>query len=229
MYPIDDAELRRVLKTHADYHAAPADLRARILGDVPDAGTVRRRQRDGIGAQLRSWLALPLTRMGSAFAAGACVAVLVMSLFFRPATDEATVLALVSDHARAQLTATTIEMPSRSEHTVKPWLSARLGYSPNVVDLADQGFPLAGGRRGFVGGVPVAVMVYSYGEHEIDLYALRGEMAAQTGKRLSAQDGYNLRDWHDGGLRYVAVSDVAAGRLDEFARKVQERQAHPAD
>jgi anti-sigma factor RsiW len=229
MDPHDDSELRRVLKNHAEYFKAPADMRSRVLGGIRQSGDGPMPRHASLGQQLRSWLALPLTRMSVAFAAGACVAVLTMTLLYRPATDNAALLALVSDHSRAQLTSSTIEVTSRSEHTVKPWLSAKLGYSPNVVDLADAGFPLAGGRRGFVGSVPVAVMVYSYGEHEIDLYALRGDVAAQVGDRLPAHDGYNLRSWQEGGLRYVAISDVAAGRLDEFVKLARERQAHPAD
>jgi anti-sigma factor RsiW len=229
MDPHEDPELRRVLKNHVEYFKAPADVRSRVLASIRQTGDVHAPRHGGFGEQLRSWLVLPMTRMGAAFAAGACVAVLTMTLLYRPATDDAVLLALVSDHSRAQLTGSTIEVTSRSEHTVKPWLSAKLGYSPNVVDLADAGFPLAGGRRGFVGSVPVAVMVYSYGEHEIDLYALRGDVAAQLGGRLLAQDGYNVRSWQEGGLRYIAISDVAAARLDEFTKLAQQRQAHPAD
>jgi anti-sigma factor RsiW len=229
MDPHDDPELRRVLKNHTEYFKAPADVRSRVLATVRQTSDEHAPWHTSLGEQLRAWFALPLTRMSAAFAAGVCAAVLTMTLFYRPATDDAALLALVSDHSRAQLTGSTIEVASRSEHTVKPWLSAKLGYSPNVVDLADAGFPLAGGRRGFVGSVPVAVMVYAYGEHEIDLYALRGDVAAQLGGRLLAKDGYNLRSWQDGGLRYIAISDVAAGRLDEFTKLAQERQAHPAD
>ena len=162
MDPHDDPELRRVLKHHAEYFTAPADLRSRVQASIRQSGNDRPPRHTRLGEQLRSWLTLPLTRMSAAFVAGACVAILATTLLHRPATGDATLLALVSDHTRAQLTDSTIEVTSRSEHTVKPWLSAKLGYSPNVVDLADVGFPLAGGRRGYVGSVPVAVMVYSF-------------------------------------------------------------------
>jgi anti-sigma factor RsiW len=168
-------------------------------------------------------------RIAIAFAAGACAALLGVRLIHGPTSEGAALTALVSDHARALVTLSTIEVSSRSTHTVKPRLNARLGNSPKVVDLAELGLPLMGGRRGFLGSEPIAVMVYAYGEHEIDLYALRAGATARLGERLPAQDGYNMRAWHEGGLRYVAVSDIAAARFDEFSRRAQERQCRPVE
>ena len=46
----------------------------------------------------------------------------------------------VTTHVRATLNNHLIEVASSDQHTVKPWLSARLDYSPPVQDLANEGF-----------------------------------------------------------------------------------------
>ena len=53
----------------------------------------------------------------------------------------------MSAHTRALLVDHPIEVASSDQHTVRPWLSARLNFVPPVVDLADKGYPLMGARR----------------------------------------------------------------------------------
>lgn len=224
----EDPELRRVLKMHAKYFVAPADLHSKVLAAVrrmPGADI----RHASLAQRLRIGFARPLPRLGIAFTAGVFATLVGVRMFYDTPHDSAMVVALLSDHTRALMTNTTIEIASSNSHTVKPWLSAKLGYSPDVVDLAKQGFPLVGGRRGFLAGEPVAVMVYTYQEHEIDLYAVRGDAAEHLDRRLPRRDGYNFRSWDEGGMRYVAVSDVAAQRLDEFANRIHENQANPSD
>lgn len=225
----EDPELRHVLKEHAEYFVAPAYLRFEILASVRSAQKAVSSQRGGWGQRLGAWLSRPMPRLGASFVAGIFATLLGVQIFSGTASKEATVAALLSDHTRALMTDATIEVASSNSHTVKPWLSAKLGYSPDVVDLAAEGFPLVGGRRGFLGNVPVAVIVYAYREHEIDLYALRGDAAARVGNRLAGQNGYHIRTWEEGGMRYIAVSDVAAERLEEFARRIREQQASTSD
>lgn len=225
----EDPELRRVLKEHAEYFVAPSDLRAEVLASVRSAQRVVSSRRMGKTQRLGAWLTHPLPRLGASFIAGIFATLLGVQIFSGAAGDDATVAALLSDHTRALMTNTTIEVASSNSHTVKPWLSAKLGYSPTVVDLAAQGFPLVGGRRGFLWNVPVAVMVYAYREHEIDLYALPGDATARVGNRVTGRHGYHIRTWEEGGMRYIAVSDVAIERLDEFARRIHEQQASTSE
>src|SRR5258708_3462761 len=60
--------------------------------------------------------------------------------------NEDVAVAAVAAHVRATLGDHLIEVASSDPHTVKPWLSARLDYSPPVQDLANEGFALIGGR-----------------------------------------------------------------------------------
>ncbi|MGA2549498.1 MAG: hypothetical protein ABSF50_05060 [Burkholderiaceae bacterium] len=225
----EDTEVRRTLKAHVEYFVAPADLRAQIVSSVRGSSASTRRPSRSFSEQLRDWFALPIPRLAAGFAAGVLVTLLGARFFAASAADDATVVALLSDHTRALMADSTIEVASSNSHTVKPWLSAKLGYSPDVVDLSQEGYPLIGGRRGYLGSTPVAVMAYAYKEHEIDLYALTAESATRVGARLAGRDGYNVRSWSRGGMRYIAVSDVAGDRLDEFVSRIQAHQDHTSD
>jgi anti-sigma factor RsiW len=94
------------------------------------------------------------------------------------------------------------DVPTSDQHTVKPWLSARLPLSPVVKDLAAEGFPLVGGRLDYVEGRPA--------------FATAGP--ADSAPSVATHDGFNVVRWRMGGLSYVAVSDVEPGRLLTFAR-----------
>jgi anti-sigma factor RsiW len=229
MMETEDEEVSRVIKEHAEYFAAPADLRASIEAMIPVAPTPAKRVWPSLVALL-PWISRSGARVGFGFAAGVIVALLGVRLFMDiPHPENADLVALLSDHARSLATDSTIEVPSKSTHTVKPWLSAKLGYSPDVVDLTDAGFPLVGGRRGFLGAKPVAVMVYAYREHEIDVYALRlSESSAATIDDVT-RDGYHVISWREQGFQYVAVSDVSIGKLDEFVRTMRRQQGQTSD
>lgn len=221
----DDEPMRALLRDQGQYYTAPADLRADVMRQI--------RASPNGAALAHSWLHRALSalqepsmlRLGASFAAGALVALVGVYFALDRSEPRATLVALTEDHARSVVTGSTIEVPSSDQHTVKPWLSSRLGYSPAVFDLAASDFPLLGGRRGYLGGVPVAVMVYAYKAHEIDVYALRPDVAGQLSNASTlAQDGYCAVSWEFGGLRYVAISDVDRSRLRQFSDLLLARQ-----
>ncbi len=121
---------------------------------------------------------------------------------------------LVSDHIRAQLAPQPIDIASSDRHTVKPWLATHVAQSPEVVDLAAEGFDLVGGRIDVVDRMPVGSMVYRRAKHLISVTAL---LSAPSGLRDSL-DGYHIRYWRAGDLTYVAVSDVAPDDLETFEK-----------
>ena len=53
---------------------------------------------------------------------------------------------------RSQISGQPVDVVSTDRHTVKPWLAGKLPVAAEVVDLAEAGFPLAGGRIDIVAG-----------------------------------------------------------------------------
>jgi anti-sigma factor RsiW len=123
---------------------------------------------------------------------------------------------VASAHVRSLLADHLMDVPSSDRHTVKPWFNGRIADAPRVVDLADQGFPLVGGRVDVIGRAPVATLVYRHRQHLISLSAVPGgRTIAATPKEIG---GYNLLSWSENGTAYSAVSDLAAPDLETFAK-----------
>src|SRR5258708_15937727 len=72
-----------------------------------------------------------------------------------------------------------VEVASTDRHTVKPWFNVKLPQSPRVIDLAAQGFPLAGGRIDVIGLTPAPTLVYPARQHVISLTALPVSLPAR--------------------------------------------------
>ena len=134
----------------------------------------------------------------------------------RPDQADATADMIVASHVRALMAPQPFDIASSDRHTVKPWFNGRIADAPRVVDLADQGFPLVGGRVDVIGRAPVATLVYRHRQHLISLSAVPGgRTIAATPKEIG---GYNLLSWSENGTAYSAVSDLAAPDLETFAK-----------
>jgi anti-sigma factor RsiW len=121
---------------------------------------------------------------------------------------------VVANHARATLGHRLTDVSSSDQHTVKPWLSSRLDYSPPVRDFAADGWPLVGGRLDYLGGQAVATLVYRYREHTIDVFVrpLSGSAIAPT-PSLATRRGFNVAHATGAGMEWWGVSDVSADVL----------------
>jgi anti-sigma factor RsiW len=109
-----------------------------------------------------------------------------------------------------------IDVASSERHTVKPWFNGRIPQSPRVIDLAQDGFPLLGGRVDVVGRTPVPSLVYGRRQHLISLTAIPDASAAID--RSQSARGYNMIAWTADGVTYWAVSDLNPSELQTFVR-----------
>ncbi|MGC3024991.1 anti-sigma factor family protein [Burkholderia sp. DN3021] len=238
----------------ADYHRAPDALRASILASLPAAGDGRARGQSraepeperrsqprprgrrwfswvGGGVSARPAPAGPGPRVAALPGLGWGVALLValaaaagMALSARHADTDRTVDELVASHVRADLSARAIDVISTDRHTVKPWFNGRLDYAPPVEDLAASGFALVGGRLDYVGRRRVAVLVYRYRQHVIDVYvrpAGEGPAAPYT----TVSQGYALDRWDAAGMTWWAVTDAEPSALAAFRTALDARLA----
>jgi anti-sigma factor RsiW len=98
-----------------------------------------------------------------------------------------------------------------------------------VVDPQAQGFPLVGGRLDYVDHRPVAVMIYRYLKHPIDLYVFPDDHGKSDGKTASSptplttqsNDGYSLVEWRQDGMVYWAISDASPVYIKRFAEAIR--------
>jgi anti-sigma factor RsiW len=198
--------LRRVIAERLPRDAAPPGLARRIAAAVG----VRSRP----PSSHPSWRAL---------AASVALAVFVSSgatwIALRPDSSDSTADMIVASHIRALMASQPIDVASSDQHTVKPWFNGRIAEAPRVVDLANEGFPLVGGRIDVIGHIPVPTLVYRHRAHLISLSAVPASQAAILAAAHRSVAGYNVLTWTEDGLAYWAVSDLAAADLDAFAKE----------
>jgi anti-sigma factor RsiW len=200
--------MQAAIRTKLPFHRAPPGLAARIGSSLP---------REEPPRVVRPWFQMPTFALGGTGLAGAVAGVALTVLVMSGPNDIA--VGVIDAHIRSMQAEHLTDVLTSDQHTVKPWLSARLDVSPPVRDLKDAGFPLVGGRLDYVDGHPAAAVVYRRAKHVINLFAW-----ASTGKdepfREEARQGFNVVTWRHGGITYYAVSDVEADQLAEFARLV---------
>src|SRR5216683_895804 len=197
--------LRRAVRSIPQYDVPPG-LRARIKSTV-DAD----RPGQAGGPRQRSW---SFQALAAAAVFGAVISSSVMLTIARYDLHEDVARQVVAGHIRGQLAPQPFDVASSNRHTVKPWFTSRLPESPQVVDLAAQGFVLLGGRVDVVGHDPVATIVYKHAAHTVSLTTL------PPGRSVSDQAiaGYNVRSWSDAQFTYIAVSDLPSADLETFER-----------
>jgi anti-sigma factor RsiW len=204
--------MRTALRTNLPVHRAPPSLALRIASALP---------REAPPPVQRQPFRLGFGFAGSAMAGGfAGIALTLAVVRFTPSPDPI-VADAVADHVRSMMADHLMDVPTSDQHTVKPWLSARLDLSPVVKDFVAEGYPLVGGRLDYIDGRRAAAIVYRRDKHVINLFAFVSDEPSEATPRLNTRDGFNVVRWRMGGLEYVAVSDVEAAQLLAFVRLVQ--------
>jgi anti-sigma factor RsiW len=199
----------------------PPGLQARIQSalDADRPGQVGRPGQAGRPRQ-RSW---SFQALAAAAVFGAVMSSSVMLTIERYDLHQDVAREVVAGHIRSLLAPQPFDVASSDRHTVKPWFTSRLPESPQVPDLAAQGFVLVGGRVDVVGHDPVATIVYKHAKHTVSLTTL------PPGQSVSdrAIAGYNVRSWSDAEFTYIAVSDIPPEDLASFERAFSEGSPAP--
>lgn len=198
--------VRNLIRSDGVRHTASEALKQRIAG-LPEispkaAGPNR----------LPGWLA---PGMVGALAATLAIAVI-------PGTAEQTMIdqQLVSSHVRSLQPGHLTDVQTTNQHIVKPWFNGKVDFAPPIPELADQGFPLAGGRLDSIGGKTVAAIVYHRRLHTINLFVWPSK---PNSARSAVKDGFAIAEWSDGGLSFAAISDIPPQELQQFERLYRQR------
>jgi anti-sigma factor RsiW len=203
--------LRAAIRSSELTYAPPGDLAARVRGVV-------RREARPRSAAMRA--ALRWAPVPAAAAAAALVAWITVvgtgDGGNRRLQDE-----LVGGHVRSLMVDHLVDVASTDQHTVKPWFNGKIDFAPPVADFGSSGFPLVGGRVDYIGGRPVAALVYRHQQHVVNVFIWPGGGPDAAPQEASSQ-GYHLLRWSDGGLDYWAVSDLNARELGVLADRIRE-------
>ena len=163
----------------------------------------------------------------AAAASVALVAIATLTLVQRPkgtSAEDLVAQEVISSHVRSLMEPHhSVDVPSSDQHTVKPWFNGKLDFSPPVENPADQGFPLVGGRLDYLGGRPVAALVYQRHQHYINLFIWPSNHAREMAEESMKRQGYNLIHMNKSGMEYWAISDLNEAELRQFAEIIQNR------
>lgn len=225
--------LRNALRSSNLYTSAPQGLEKRLRANLPAHTETQTKTSAAVPVPIRpaaspdsresvrprrstlEWLAV----------AAAILIVVALALKFSPGfarRQQSELLAqeIVASHIRSLQPGHLLDIQSTDQHTVKPWFNGRVDFSPPVRDLADQGFPLIGGRLDYLDHRTVAALVYQRRKHIITVFIWPTDSAATPPKSIS-RDGYNVVSWSNSGMNFCAVSDVNLAELRQFAQRLE--------
>lgn len=197
------------------YYRPPASLRKRIQSSVKQAN------------QAAAPRVLPWRWLGLAASLAAVLFVVwgVTRSFSSLPADDRLFDEVIASHVRALMPSHLTDVASSDQHAVKPWFNGKLDFSPAVVDLVDQGFPLIGGRLDYLDNRPVAALVYKRQQHVINLYVWPSTETAGANPQTESLQGFHVIHWDQSGMNYWVVSDLNESELAEFVRLVQTQAA----
>lgn len=199
------AAVRRVAK-----HRAPDDLRRRVESAIHASAPPARSP--------ARWWQRSIANWQWAMGVGVALAASLLLFIAMPATQEDLPHELIASHVRSRLADHLTDVATSDQHTVKPWFSSKLDYSPPVTDLSKEGFPLVGGRLDYIHDRVVAALVYKRREHVINLFVWPTPGAADTMPQTSSREGFHVRSWTSAGMTFAAVSDLNPAELAAFER-----------
>ena len=230
--------LIRALGNATPYYKAPAELRQRIqsslreeIAEQPtrnvarDAQPLFSRKRPEPRTLL---LGTPWNWLGLAAAIifAAIIALNLVPRLQRPEADQFLATQLIASHVRSLMANHLTDVASSDQHTVKPWLDAKLDFAPAVVDLSSEGFPLVGGRLDYLDKRPVAALIYQRRKHFINLFVWPAESNATRPTKAMSRQGYQLLHWVDSDFNYWAVSDVNVNDLQTLKELFEKQTPH---
>lgn len=206
-------QLRTALREGADYHAAPPALHQRLrAARTPPAVP---RPSAGTATALQRWFGW--RPLAASLAMASLLAVALNLTWMRATQTDRVQDDVIASHVRSTLGQRLVDVASSDRHTVKPWLSSKLDFSPPVNELPLPGSVFLGGRVDYIDGRPVAALAYRQGQHVVNAYLWPSENK-DAAAAFSSQRGFQIAHWTRSGMNHWVISDL--GR-EEFTAVVQ--------
>lgn len=199
--------LRSAIKTHATYRA-PATL-TRALRTRLKTLTGE----DKLWPRLLPWFSIG----GGAAAFASVLTWVILSLVWNPGGGLMLSDEIIGAHVRSLMVDHATDIASSDRHTVKPWFNGKLDFSPPVVDTADAGYPLVGGRLEYLQQRTAAALVYRRRDHVINVFFRPARAGEAIAPSAESRQGYQVLGWAEGGLQTWVVSDLNPEELQAFA------------
>jgi anti-sigma factor RsiW len=136
--------------------------------------------------------------------------------------DRELIAEAISDCSRSLLLDHLLDVTSSDQHTVKPWITSHLDYSPPVVDLTEAGYGLVGGRLDILENRPVAAIVYKHQGYFINVFVWPAANHA-IDFDVQSHQGYSLCGWNKGGLNYLIISELSPADTEKFEDQLRDR------
>src|SRR6266496_1097613 len=147
------ASLIHAIGNATPYFKASAELRERIQSSLREEITEHPARNGVRGARVLLHPRQPAPRsilweapwnwlgLAAAISLAAVIVLNVMPRLQRPGADQFLATQLIASHVRSLMANHLADVASSDQHTVKPWLDAKLDFAPPVVDLSSEGFP----------------------------------------------------------------------------------------
>jgi anti-sigma factor RsiW len=218
-------QLGAALREGADYHTAPEAWRRRVVTAIgPPSEAPAKPRAAAAAAALKPWLGWRPLAAGAGMAA--MLALSINWLWLQSSRDERVLGDVVASHVRSTVGQHLVDVASSDRHTVKPWLSSKLGFSPQVSELQQvPGSIFLGGRVDYVDGRPVAALVYRQGGHVLNSF-LWPSHDKDRAPELEADRGFQIAHWSRAGMRHWVISDL---NREEFTIVVRALEAADGD
>ena len=219
-------EWRQSLRESATYHSAPDAVLQRVatlmaaphaFSQAPHRVPTPARE-NAIGELVQRWLGWRPLAASLSFAA--VLAVAVNLAWLQSSKDERLTDDVIASHVRSTLGQHLVDVASSDHHTVKPFLSSKLGFSPPVDELQVPGSVFLGGRVDYLDGRPVAALVYKQGEHVVNSFVWPSA-ASDSKPSYSAERGFQTAHWSNNGMAHWVISDVNREEFLAIVRAVQ--------
>jgi anti-sigma factor RsiW len=199
----------RAVAQPAVYYPASSELRDQLRRAI--RSQIRETETASHPGFLTVWRKRPMAFSG--LAAAMLLIVCSVMLLLPAHASRGQIDDLVGSHVRSLEENHLMDVASTDQHTVKPWFAGKLEFSPPVIDLSAEGFPLIGGRLDYLDQKKVAALIYRRNKHVINLFIWPGD----TTPEVDAKQGFNLIRFECKGMTCWAVSDLNTAELQQFA------------